>query len=103
MAFQSIYGEQALVARERFFSLDNDATRIHPEYVNLMRTCGFDFFGQNEDGNIFDAFKYAEHKHPFYVGVEFQPEYSSRALGASDEMVRFVMAVHDYRQKKREE
>jgi CTP synthase len=102
-AFRAIYGEQAIVARERFESNGGDKRRIHPEYVNIMRTCGFDFFCQNEDGVRLDAFRYTSIKHPFYVGVGFPPEYSIRILRGSDVMFIYVRAVFEYELKKEEE
>jgi CTP synthase len=101
-AFRQIYGEQAIVARERFDGSENNGKRIHPVYVEHMRGCGFEFFCQNEDGEVVDAWKYSGNKHPFYVGVSFHPEFSTRVSRASDVIFEFVQAVYDRGQGERE-
>jgi CTP synthase len=102
-AFRLLYGAQVVESKERFDFGGSGEKRIHPAYAHHMSSCGFDFFCQNENGMILGAWKYAASKHPFYVGVEFHPEYRSRVLGASDVIFEFVKAVDIHGQKKRDE
>jgi hypothetical protein len=66
-----------------------------------MQDAGFDFIGQDKDGELVDAFKY-RHNH-WYVGVKFSPEYSTAVMKANPTFFGFVQAVYEHEQERREQ
>ena len=58
-----------------------------------MRATGF-----NPDTNLVEVMEIADH--PWYVGVQFHPEYSSTVLQPHPLFIAFIKAVIENSQKK---
>jgi CTP synthase len=63
---------------------------VNPKYVADLESHGMKFPGQSEDGNRMEIMELDSH--PYYVGVQYHPEYLSRPTKPSAPYVGFVLA-----------
>lgn len=64
---------------------------VNPKYVKDLEQNGMKFPGQSEDGNRMEIMELQDH--PYYVGVQYHPEYLSRPTRPSPPYVGFVLAA----------
>ncbi|KAI4177166.1 MAG: hypothetical protein LQ343_000648 [Gyalolechia ehrenbergii] len=64
---------------------------INPEYVPVMASHGLDFIGKDESGKRMEIMEIKDH--PWFVGVQYHPEYLSRVLRPSKPYLGFVAAA----------
>jgi CTP synthase len=64
---------------------------VNPSVVSDLEQAGMHFPGQSEDGNRMEIMELAGH--PYYVGVQYHPEYLSRPLQPSAPFVGLVLAA----------
>lgn len=65
---------------------------VNPDYVNLFESKGLIPSGVSPDGVLVEIFEYKEH--PYYIGVQFHPEFKSRPLKPHPLFVSFVEAMN---------
>jgi len=64
---------------------------VNPKYVADLKSVGMEFTGQSEDG---DRMEIMELKgHPYYVGVQYHPEYLARPTHPSAPFVGLILAA----------
>ncbi len=63
---------------------------VNPEYVDRISDAGLTFIGKDEAGERMEMFELKDH--PWFVGVQFHPEYLSRVLQPSPPYLGFVAA-----------
>jgi len=56
---------------------------IDSNYVDALEAAGLKFVAKNEDGRRMEILELDEQKHPYFVGVQFHPEYLSRPFNPS--------------------
>lgn len=64
---------------------------VNPEYIERLSEAGLHFVGKDEKGVRMEIIELKDH--PWYVGVQFHPEYLSRVLRPSRLYVGFVSAA----------
>ncbi|KAL8719960.1 MAG: hypothetical protein Q9225_003108 [Loekoesia sp. 1 TL-2023] len=64
---------------------------VNPEYVPVMASHGLDFIGKDESGERMEIMELKDH--PWFVGVQYHPEYLSRVLRPSMPYLGFVAAA----------
>jgi CTP synthase len=69
LAFK-VYQQKYIVERHRH------RYEINNEYLDLLKEKGFIVSGINEELNVVEIMEYVHH--PFYLGVQFHPEFNSR-------------------------
>jgi len=69
LAFK-VYQQEYIVERHRH------RYEINNEYLDLLKEKGFIVSGINEELNVVEIMEYIHH--PFYLGVQFHPEFNSR-------------------------
>jgi CTP synthase len=65
---------------------------INPSYVETLSKHGMEFIGRDETGERMEIFELRDEVHPWFVGVQFHPEYKSRVLEPSICFLGFVAA-----------
>ncbi|XP_005101248.1 CTP synthase 1 isoform X2 [Aplysia californica] len=63
---------------------------VNPEMVAVLEEKGMRFVGRSEDGERMEIMEMEDH--PFYVGVQFHPEYISRPLQPSPPYLGLLLA-----------
>ncbi|KAI9665444.1 MAG: CTP synthase ura7 [Trizodia sp. TS-e1964] len=64
---------------------------VNPGYVNLLTQDNLQFIGKDDSGERMEILELRDH--PWYVGVQFHPEYLSRVLVPSKPYLGFVAAA----------
>jgi len=83
-----LYQKEIIVERHRH------RYEVNPDMVDIMKKEGMCFVGSDVDGKRVDVVELAAATHPFFVGVQFHPEFRSRPLNASPLFVGLVKASH---------
>ncbi|KAL9136899.1 MAG: hypothetical protein Q9175_001905 [Cornicularia normoerica] len=63
---------------------------VNPAYVETLESAGMNFVGRDDSGNRMEILELKDH--PFFVGVQFHPEYLSRVLRPSKPFLGLVAA-----------
>lgn len=63
---------------------------VNPDYVDRLEKAGLDFIGKDDTGNRMEIVELKDH--PWYVGVQFHPEYQSKVLDPSRPYLGFFAA-----------
>lgn len=63
---------------------------VNPEYIERLSDAGLTFIGKDDQGERMEIVELKDH--PFFVGVQFHPEYLSRVLRPSPPYLGFVAA-----------
>ncbi len=64
---------------------------VNPSYIPLLSTHGLHFVGKDDKGERMEILELKDH--PWYVGVQFHPEYLSRVLRPSKPYLGLVAAA----------
>lgn len=78
-------GQAAIVERHRH------RYEVNPKYVPVLEEKGLQFVGKDETGVRCEIIEAKDH--PWFVGVQFHPEYLSRVLHPSKPYLGFVAAA----------
>ena len=79
-----LYGRTEIIERFRH------RYEINPEYVGLLEDHGFVFSGMTPDGRIMQIGEIPDH--PFFIGSQFHPEFTSRVLRPNPLFNGFIKA-----------
>ena len=63
---------------------------VNPAYVETLESAGMNFVGRDDSGKRMEVLELKDH--PFFVGVQFHPEYLSRVLRPSKPFLGLVAA-----------
>lgn len=63
---------------------------VNPDYISRLSEAGLNFIGKDDQGERMEIVELKDH--PFFVGVQFHPEYLSRVLRPSPPYLGFVAA-----------
>ncbi|KAI1763441.1 CTP synthase [Hypoxylon sp. FL1150] len=79
---------------------------VNPDYIEELEKAGLNFVGKDESGKRMEVVELRDH--PFFVGVQAHPEFTSRVLAPSPTYLGFIAAaigcldevIQDIRQQK---
>ncbi len=80
------YGKTEIVERHRH------RYEVNPEYVSELESKGLVFSGKSKDGTLCEIAELTASKHPFFVGVQFHPEFLARPLSPHSLFTAFIKA-----------
>lgn len=65
---------------------------VNPELVDDLESAGLRFVGKDDTGQRMEIVELDTDAHPFFVGVQYHPEFKSRPLAASPVFVGLIAA-----------
>lgn len=83
---RALYGMQNESINERH----RHRFEVNPRYIELLQAKGLTFIGKDESGKRMEIIELQDH--PWFVGVQFHPEYLSRVLHPSKPYLGFIAA-----------
>ena len=81
------YGKGAISERHRH------RYEVNSEYVALLEEKGLIFSGTSPDGRLMEIAELPKKEHPFFVGVQFHPEFHARPLSPHPLFTAFIKAA----------
>lgn len=84
---RSLYGLDRTTIDERH----RHRYEVNPEYIDRLQAAGLHFIGKDDKGERMEIIELKDH--PWYVGVQFHPEYLSRVLAPSKPFLGFVASA----------
>jgi CTP synthase len=81
------YGKSEIVERHRH------RYEVNPQYVDEIESKGLVFSGKSKDGTLCEIAELPSDKHPFFLGVQFHPEFLARPLSPHPVFSAFVKAA----------
>lgn len=73
---------------------------VNPDLVNLLEEKGLIFSGKDTTGQRMEVIELNSKTHPYFVGVQFHPEYKSRPLRPAPVFLGLLQAVQKQKQKR---
>lgn len=83
---RSLYGADLQAVNERH----RHRYEVNPAYIDRLADAGLTFIGKDDKGERMEILELKDH--PWFVGVQFHPEYLSRVLAPSKPYLGFVAA-----------
>ncbi len=83
------YGARTITERHRH------RYEVNPAYVERLTAKGVVFSGTSPDGSLMEIMELPEEVHPFFVGVQFHPEFHARPLSPHPIFTAFVKAAYE--------
>jgi len=68
---------------------------VNPKYVEQIEKAGLVFSGRSPDGVLMEIAELPKKDHPFYLGVQFHPEFLSRPLESHPIFKAFIRAASE--------
>lgn len=68
---------------------------VNPKYVELLVRQGAVFSGTSPDGSLMEIFELSKKEHPFFLGTQFHPEFTSRPLAPHPLFLAFVNSARN--------
>ena len=80
------YGKKEISERHRH------RYEVNPKYITELEKAGLVFSGRSPDGILMEIAELPKAVHPFYLGVQFHPEFKSRPLAPHPLFTSFIQA-----------
>jgi CTP synthase len=71
---------------------------VNPAYVERLSNKGLVFSGTSPDGALMETMELPEEVHPFFVGVQYHPEFHARPLCPHPLFTAFIKASYESRE-----
>lgn len=68
---------------------------VNPEYVQKLTDKGVHFSGTSPDGTLMEIMELPKEVHPFFVGVQFHPEFHARPLSPHPLFTAFIKSSYE--------
>ena len=72
---------------------------VNPKYIEILEKSGLIFSGQSPDRKLMEITELSKAKHPFFLGVQFHPEFQSSPLTAHPLFLEFTRAAINKKRK----
>lgn len=93
LAYKS-YGKAEIFERHRH------RYEVNPIYINQLVKAGMIFSGTSPDKRLMEIVELPKEKHPFMLGTQFHPEFTSSPLKPNPIFIGFIKAALHYNQAK---
>jgi len=83
------YGKDVISERHRH------RYEVNPAYIDQLEAAGWIFSGKSPDGRLMEISELHKDVHPFFVGVQFHPEFHARPLDPHPLFTAFIKAAYE--------
>lgn len=83
------YGSKGISERHRH------RYEVNPDYIEKLEKGGLVFSGVSPDGRLMEIVELPKDDHPFFVGVQFHPEFHARPLAPHPIFTAFIKASYE--------
>jgi CTP synthase len=83
------YGKESITERHRH------RYEVNPEYVARLEEKGIIFSGTSPDRSLMEIMELPTSEHPFFLGVQFHPEFHARPLSPHPLFTAFVKSAYE--------
>ncbi len=80
------YGKEVITERHRH------RYEVNPDYIRRLEDAGLIFSGTSPDKRLMEIAELSKEDHPFFVGVQFHPEFHARPLDPHPVFTAFIKA-----------
>jgi CTP synthase len=80
------------LAKDSILERHRHRYEVNPAYVEQLAASGMVFSGTSPDGSLMEIAELPRTKHPFFLGVQFHPEFLARPLDPHPIFTEFVKA-----------
>lgn len=82
---RALYGDETVMEERHRHRYE-----VNPDYIEELEKVGLNFVGKDETGKRMEVVELKDH--PFFVGVQAHPEFTSRVLAPSPTYLGFIAA-----------
>jgi CTP synthase len=68
---------------------------VNPSYIEQLENAGIIFSGTSPDKRLMEIAELPKEVHPFFVGVQFHPEFHARPLDPHPLFTAFIKAAYE--------
>lgn len=83
------YGQNKVIERHRH------RWEVNPEYIKRLEKAGLVFSGQSPSRRLMEIAELPQEQHPFMLGTQFHPEFTSTPLRPHPLFLQFIAAAKD--------
>lgn len=83
---KNAYGQKEIIERHRH------RYEVNPAYIADLEARGLVFSGRSPEGHLMEIAELSKSKHPFFLGVQFHPEFLARPLAPHPLFSAFIKA-----------
>ena len=83
------YGKEIITERHRH------RYEVNPDYIRLIEDEGMIFSGTSPDKRLMEIAELPKDVHPFFIGVQFHPEFKARPLDPHPIFTAFIRAAYE--------
>lgn len=83
----SAYGKTSIVERHRH------RYEVNPKFIGRLKKAGLVFSGQSPDGKLMEIAELPKKEHPFMLGSQFHPEFTSSPLFPNQLFKKFIEVI----------
>ncbi len=81
------YGKKEISERHRH------RWEVNPDYIKMIEESGMIFSGKSQDSRLMEIIELPVEKHPFFLAVQFHPEFKSTPLSSHPLFFAFINAI----------
>lgn len=90
----SLYKKESVEERHRH------RYEVNPDYIEKLKEEGLVFSGKSPGGSLMEIVELPKNTHPFFIGTQFHPEFTSRPLSPHPLFTGFVKASIEKKREK---
>lgn len=94
---QKTYGKNEISERHRH------RYEVNPEYIEKLSSKDLIFSGTSPDGKLMEIVELPSKVHPFFVAVQFHPEFQARPLAPHPLFTEFIKASYGTKKKSKKQ
>lgn len=72
---------------------------VNPKFIEKFEKSGLIFSGKSPSGQLMEIAELPKEKHPFFLGVQFHPEFLARPLSPHPIFTSFIAAAKKYKKR----